>query len=822
MNSLLAGINNVLGSQSTQPSNGASVNPNSQTEDQRLEIGTTFLSKFGSIETNWLMLQDTHATGAKTIAFAQLADDKLSQVESMFSELKLTLEGNDQEAATNQMVAIQDFIEANVSFLPRLYMSEGNGTSPQSDSKTVADFFEVLDLQNDELVVEGKLATFEVDMQDVFNSYHRPDSCPICQQNSLEIEDQRNATSTTVAGSDTGSSSYTSGSGDGTRGVNALAGGSKWSLDADETLTFSLYVGDGSDSHWDYSAMSSENTVHATAFALTDAQQTASRAAFNAWDDIAGFTLEEIIEDFDTDTVGEIRVANASTSHDSFGGTGVGGIQAYAYYPGSRSNSGDIWIGDPSDRTLNALTDVGRLGYDTISHEFGHAIGIKHPQDGTNNISGADDDTNRYSIMSYGQNAIYDRNAIIDSDGSIARLTPSTPMIYDIAVAQWLYGEETTANTGNTTYSFTDGEVFIKSIHDAGGTDTLDASSQSTRSIIDLTPGSLSSIGLRTVDEMYAYWGAQDNGRSTSSVQSYFEINESSLDGNSIFGTSDGSLDSNGGMYLGQENFGIGVNATIENAKGGAGDDTITGNTADNEITGNGGDDTIDGGDGTDTVIFTGNLADYTIAASGSGYTVTDSESNRDGTDTVSNVEVLKFADTNYSLTLGSAVSASGTVSNTSTGSSTFTEVLMVGSGSQKTDNNTSTGSAQFTEVIAKGSDKASSGGSYFTAAIGGLGSALSGPHGMGSFGLLGLFGAASGKALSSVESSVSQMRSNLTGIQQVISNRQLSNLATTADTTNGADNTQKIIKSLINNPSLARQLSGNVSAAYTEQLLNG
>ena len=125
---------------------------------------------------------------------------------------------------------------------------------------------------------------------------------------------------------------------------------------------------------------------------------------------------------------------------------------------------------------------------------------------------------------------------------------------------------------------------------------------------------------------MYVYWGAQDNGRTSSYVQSLFEANESTLDGNSIFGTSDGSLDSNGGMYLGQENFGISINAVIENALGGAGDDTITGNTADNELTGNAGDDTIDGGDGTDTAVFTGNYADYKIQTSGSRYTVTDGE----------------------------------------------------------------------------------------------------------------------------------------------------------------------------------------------------
>ncbi|HEY7824232.1 MAG TPA: hypothetical protein VIG24_15425, partial [Acidimicrobiia bacterium] len=62
-----------------------------------------------------------------------------------------------------------------------------------------------------------------------------------------------------------------------------------------------------------------------------------------------------------------------------------------------------------------------------------------------------------------------------------------------------------------------------------------------------------------------------------------------------------------------------------------------------------GGDDTIDGGDGIDAVFYVGTASDYTIAFDGVAgtLTVTDNETATldEGTDTLSNVEVIRFAD---------------------------------------------------------------------------------------------------------------------------------------------------------------------------------
>ena len=92
----------------------------------------------------------------------------------------------------------------------------------------------------------------------------------------------------------------------------------------------------------------------------------------------------------------------------------------------------------------------------------------------------------------------------------------------------------------------------------------------------------------------------------------------------SYFATLDALADTGDAIYTGQENVAIAHYSLIENAVGGAGNDTITGNYGNNRITGGGGNDTIDGGDGqADIAIFSGDKSEYTITGDAtSGYTV--------------------------------------------------------------------------------------------------------------------------------------------------------------------------------------------------------
>ena len=266
----------------------------------------------------------------------------------------------------------------------------------------------------------------------------------------------------------------------------------------------------------------------------------------------------------------------------------------------------------------------GGYGPTTVLHEIGHSIGISHPgtyNAGTGNPSyeaSAEfaQDTHAYSLMSYW---------VADADGSGTDHYGSdgqwkfaqTPMVYDVAAAQAIYGADTNTRKTDTTYGFnsTAGKnVFdftmntnpIVTLWDAGGIDTLDVSGFSTNQFINLGQGQYSDVGAMT------------------------------------------------------RNVSIALDAVIENAVSGGGDDMILGNEAGNKLSGNGGNDgiaglrgndTVDGGAGDqDVVALLGVRANYTITYSGAVFTSTDKVANRDGTDLISNIEFFLFLESEESV----------------------------------------------------------------------------------------------------------------------------------------------------------------------------
>jgi hypothetical protein len=198
-----------------------------------------------------------------------------------------------------------------------------------------------------------------------------------------------------------------------------------------------------------------------------------------------------------------------------------GPFYAYAYYPGTGSG-GDIHLSQRFDADrLNTFSGVpGSYGYRTLLHETLHALGLKHP--GRYNISGVLPeppylDANLDNIG----------NTIMSYNG--AGFNPVTPMVYDVAALQYLYGKRDTAS-GDTTYRFNSvasydildsrGQAlqtignptqFVKrSIFDSSGIDTLDFSQLqwATAQRIDLRPGGI--ITYRTAYQSQSYSSAVD------------------------------------------------------------------------------------------------------------------------------------------------------------------------------------------------------------------------------------------------------------------------------------------------------------------------
>jgi serralysin len=308
---------------------------------------------------------------------------------------------------------------------------------------------------------------------------------------------------------------------------------------------------------------------------LSPAQGLRFAAAANTWDSVLKISLQQTVDQVQP---GQIRAA--FTDVDKFEGDEVWG---YTNMPPARggfgsAKAGDIWIDyGKADSSFAA----GGYDYMAVLHELGHALGLKHPfEDGTTLADAYDN--YRYTVMSYTEYAD-DHFKTVEPTATgvktvVAGVFPSTPMVFDILALQARYGADAATAAGNTTYAFSQSTPFMQTIWDAGGTDTIDLSSHTRGSIVDLTPGAYSSIAYYSAGAQAADW-----------TQLYPWAAD-------FFQTQFGQPDT----YTWSNNLGIAYGTVIENFTGGSGGDTVSGNDAANAILGDGGDDSIDGANGDD------------------------------------------------------------------------------------------------------------------------------------------------------------------------------------------------------------------------------
>jgi serralysin len=249
---------------------------------------------------------------------------------------------------------------------------------------------------------------------------------------------------------------------------------------------------------------------------------------------------------------------------------------------------------DASVRALNPDRDNGAEFLRVVTHEIGHALGLKHPFADPDASGGtetapflpASDDNLVYTEMSYTGDEHH----------------PGTFSPFDIAALQYIYGAAP-ADYGTDTRWILDANYSL--IGDGGGIDTIDGLAQTQDLTLFLDDG---------------YW--------------------------SHIGAKADSITARG-------QFSINIGTTIENAVGGSGNDHISGNEVANNLdggagndvlTGEAGNDQLTGGAGLDTAVYAGAHDGYVLAQAGAGMTVTD-KSGAEGIDTLSGIERVVFSD---------------------------------------------------------------------------------------------------------------------------------------------------------------------------------
>ncbi|USX21465.1 M10 family metallopeptidase C-terminal domain-containing protein [Oxalobacteraceae bacterium OTU3REALA1] len=403
--------------------------------------------------------------------------------------------------------------------------------------------------------------------------------------------------------------------------IDALLSGYKWggATGSGATITYSfpwttaanaVYAGPGNTA---YSQLNEPaGTQH---FGLTAVQQAAAAAALGAWSGVANIAASLIQES--STVVGDVRLAWTSAAEAETDGSTAWG---WAYYPNSqRPSGGDIWLHADSSAATDSDWSTGSYNYMSLIHELGHALGLKHPfEDGT--VLAPQLANRQYSVMAYDSapHALFVDVTVTATERSwqAYEVVPDTPMLYDIATIQYMYGANMSYRTGNDTYTFDTETPFLRTIWDAGGNDTISIANFSAGSVIDLQQGHYSSIRIPSDSGAGINWTRPPPAAT----------------------------------YDGTDNLAIAFGAVIENAIGGAGNDTLIGNDIANRLQGNGGSNAIDGGAGIDTAVYSGNFSAYAIAASGNGgYTVT-SRANPAQSDTLTGIERLALADGTLSL----------------------------------------------------------------------------------------------------------------------------------------------------------------------------
>ena len=313
-----------------------------------------------------------------------------------------------------------------------------------------------------------------------------------------------------------------------------------------------------------------------------------------------------------------------------------------------------FYLWNQLDWAKSGMIQGGRA-YEVMVHELGHALGLDHPHSGFNresfdimtfpgvDVLGEEDlgdhELNQgiWTVMSYNGGWNLEPTPLIDEDASYGCV--GTPMAFDIAAIQTIYGANLDYRTGDDLYALpkeNSAGSYWSCLWDAGGTDVISNENSAENCVINLNAAPLS--------------GAHAGGYVSYApgiVGGYTVAHDVAIE-NAIGGSGSDSL---AGNSLANNLTGGEGNDTLEGGdgddflSGGTGDDALAGGAGNDTLHGAGGTDALDGGEGTDTAIYGLDWSDYYFAYEGSDVHVFWVNDDDDSFELVRNVEYFRFGE---------------------------------------------------------------------------------------------------------------------------------------------------------------------------------
>ena len=276
-------------------------------------------------------------------------------------------------------------------------------------------------------------------------------------------------------------------------------------------------------------------------------------------------------------------------------GSGVSGRATYSYSSLSGITQATVVLANTGAASLTksrfepgavAAGDIGGGGWQTLLHEIGHALGLKHPFETNaagdpNSVLPKGVDDHVHTLMSY--TAFKPANVAVVTGTPTgysywySGLKPDTYGIYDIAALQYLYGAPKVA--ADKTYVLTPTDPTFQTLYDTGAHSTVDLSAFTAGCTVDMNPGAVNALPIKQALPF-------------------------------AIGLPD--------AYDGTAALTFAYGSAVARCIGGSGSDRITGNDADNVLDGRGGADTLRGGKGNDTYAVDA-AGDAVLEAKGQG-----------------------------------------------------------------------------------------------------------------------------------------------------------------------------------------------------------